>query len=64
MNRYKRIYILLGVLCVACVVTFAVTRYEARREQIESGEAVVWELDTDTVESLSWEYEGQTLSFL
>ena len=63
MNRYKRIYILLGVLCVACVVTFAVTRYEARREQIESGEAVVWELDTDTVESLSWEYEGQTLSF-
>ena len=63
MKRYKRIYILLGVLCVACVVTFAVTRYEARREQIESGEAVVWELDTDTVESLSWEYEGQTLSF-
>ena len=63
MKRYKRIYILLGVLCAACVVTFAVSRYEARKEQIESGEAVVWELDTDAVESLSWEYEGQTLSF-
>ena len=63
MKRYKRIYLLLGVLCAACVVTFAVTQYTDRQDRIESGEAVVWELDTDTVQTLSWEYEEQTLSF-
>ena len=29
MKRYKRLYLLLGVLAVACIATFGVLRFEA-----------------------------------
>ena len=32
MKRYKRIYILLGVLVVACAITFGVSQYEEQQE--------------------------------
>lgn len=63
MNRYKKLYILAGVLVVACLVTFGVTRYEAHQENIQNSGEVVLELPTDSVTSLSWEYDGQSLAF-
>lgn len=63
MNRYKKLYILVGVLVVACLVTFGVTRYESHKEKIQTSDEVVMELSTDSVTALSWEYDGQTLSF-
>ena len=63
MNRAKRLYILLGVLAAACIAAFAVLHLEQRQEEIaESGETVL-EIDPDAVQSLSWEYEGETLAF-
>ena len=63
MNRYKKLYILAGILVVACLVTFGVTRYEARKENIQNSGEVVLELPTDSVTDLSWEYDGQSLAF-
>ena len=63
MNRLKRIWILLGVLAAACVVTFAVSRYETRKELIRNSDEVVLEIDPDSVTALSWSYEDQSFSF-
>lgn len=63
MKRYRRVYILLGVLAAACVATFAVMRLEERQEQIQTSGETVLELSGEEVEALSWDYEGETLSF-
>lgn len=63
MKRSKRLYILLGILVVACAATFALSRYEERQEQIQNSDEVVLEVDSDAVQSLSWEYESRTLAF-
>ena len=63
MKRYKRIYVLLAVLVVACAVTFGVSRYQEHKEQISNSDQVVLEIPTDSVQSLSWEYDGQSLAF-
>lgn len=63
MKRFKKIYILLGVLIVVCVATVAVTRLEERKEQIKNSDAVILELPGDSVQALSWEYENTTLAF-
>lgn len=63
MNRSKKLYILLGILVVACVATFAVMQMEERKEQIKNSEEIILELSSDTVQSLSWEYNGTTLAF-
>ena len=63
MNRSKKLYILLGILAVACVATFAVMQMEERKEQIKETGEIILELPTDSVETLSWEYNGETLAF-
>lgn len=63
MKRYKRIVILLGVLAVACVATFAVSRYEEYKEEIANSDEVILEIPTDSVTSLSWTIDGETLAF-
>lgn len=63
MNRYKRLYVLLGVLVVACAGAFAVSKYEEKKEQIKNSDEVVLEIASENVTGLSWEYEGNTLSF-
>lgn len=63
MKRSKRIYILLGILVVACAITFGVSRYEAQKELIQNSDEVILEIPTDSVQSLSWSYEDQTLAF-
>ena len=62
MKRYKRIVILLAVLGVACVATFAVSRYEAYQEEIQNSDEVILEIPTDSVTALSWTIDGETLS--
>lgn len=63
MKRSKRLMILLGVLVVACVATFVLSRYEEHQEQIQNSDEVVLEIISDAVQSLSWEYESRTLAF-
>lgn len=63
MKRSKRLCILLGVLAVACVATFALSRYQAKKEQIETSGEVVLEIPVDSVQALSWEYDGEELAF-
>lgn len=63
MQRAKRIYLLLGVLAVVCAAAFAVTRYQAEQERISNTNEVVLEIDPDTVDSLSWSCEEESLAF-
>lgn len=63
MNRSKKLYILLGVLAAVCAATFALTRMEERKEQIKNTDSVILELPGESVQSLSWEYAGETLAF-
>lgn len=63
MNRSEKLYILLGVLAVACVATFAVMQMEERQEQIKETGEIILELPSESVQSLSWEYNEETLAF-
>lgn len=63
MNRSKKLCILLGVLAVVCAAAFAALGMEERREQIKTSGETVLEIDPDSVQALSWEYEGRTLAF-
>ena len=63
MKRYKRLYVVLAVLLAACIATFALSRYKAQKEQIQTSGETILSISADEVESLSWDYDGQTLSF-
>lgn len=63
MKRFKRLYVLMGVLLAACVVTLAVSQYETYKEKIRNSDEIILELSPDSVQSLSWEYDSQTLAF-
>ena len=63
MSRSKKLYILLGVLVVACVATLAVTQIAERKEQIKNSGEPILELSSDSVQALSWEHKGETLAF-
>lgn len=63
MKRSKKILILLGIFIVACTATFGVMQYEERKEQIKNSDEIILELAGDSVQSLSWSYEGDTLAF-
>ena len=63
MNRSKKLYVLLGILAVACIATFAVTQMEERKEQIKETGEIILELPSESVQALSWEYNEETLAF-
>ncbi|MGI5963887.1 MAG: DUF4340 domain-containing protein [Lawsonibacter sp.] len=63
MNRTKKLSILLAVLVVACAITFVVSRYEVHKEKIQNSDAIVLELSSDTVDTLSWTCDGQSFAF-
>ncbi len=63
MKRSKRIYILLGVLVVACLATFAAVKLEQRQEQIKNSDEVILSLTAADVQSLSWSYDETSLAF-
>lgn len=59
MKRFKRIYVLLGILVVFCIATFAVMRIEERREEISNSNEIILEVDSSAVETLSWDYTDE-----
>lgn len=63
MKRFKRLGILFGVLVLICGVTFGVSRYELRKEEIKNSDEVILELAADDVTALSWEYDETILAF-
>ena len=63
MKRSKRLSLLLGVLVVVCIATFAVIQLEEKKEQIKLSGEVVLEVSSADVQSLSWEYGGTALAF-
>lgn len=64
MKRFKKLGILLGVLVIVCIATFALTQYEEKQEEIKNSDAIILEIPTDFVTSLSWEYaEEGSLAF-
>ena len=63
MKRFKKIYILLGVLAAACILTFGAMQIKERKEQIKNSEEIILEIPADSVEALSWEYGAETLAF-
>lgn len=63
MKRSRRLLILLGLLLAACAATFGVIRYEEHKEVIRNSDAIVLEIDSDAVQTLSWEYGSETLVF-
>lgn len=63
MKRSKKLYTLLGVLAVVCVLTFAVSKYEEKKEIIKNSDEIILELAKEDVVSLAWEYDDTELSF-
>ena len=58
MKRYKRVIILAAVLVVACIATFALTRYEEKQENIRTSDEIIMQIPSENVLSVSWEYSG------
>ena len=63
MKRAKKLYILLGVLVAVWAITFGVSRYQTRQEEIKNSGEVILEVPTDSVESLSWDVGDRSFSF-
>ncbi|MCI8453119.1 MAG: DUF4340 domain-containing protein [Lachnospiraceae bacterium] len=63
MDRFKKLYILLGILFVACAATFMVIRTEEHKEQIKNSGEIILELPSESVQAFSWEYKGESLAF-
>jgi hypothetical protein len=63
MKRAKKLYLLLGILAVVCVVTLVVSKIEVKKEQIKNSDQIILELPTDSVESLSWDYNDSAFAF-
>ena len=56
MNRSKKLYILLGILAVACIATFAVMQMEERKEPIKETGEIILELPSESVHSLHFSF--------
>ena len=54
MKRTKKLYILLGVLVVICIATFALSKAEEKKENIKNSDKTVLEVDSDSVNKISW----------
>lgn len=63
MKRAKKLYALLGVLVILCAMTFAVSKYEEKKEIIKNSDEIILELDTEKVTKLSWEYGEESFAF-
>lgn len=63
MKRTRKLIILAGVLVGCCILTFCVTRYEEKKEEIQNSDEIILEVETEKVTALSWEYEKESFSF-
>lgn len=57
MQRTRNLYILLAVLAVAAIATFAALQYQEQVERISTSDEIVLEVPADSVQSLSWEVD-------
>ncbi len=63
MNRSKRLYVLLGVLLLLCVLTLGVSKYEEQKEKIKNSDEIIMEINSEDVTSLSWECGSKEFAF-
>lgn len=63
MKRSKRIYLLLFILLLTSIATYAVKQYEEHKENIKNREEIILQIPSDSVKTLSWKHEGESLSF-
>ena len=63
MKRTKKLYILLGVLVVICIATFALSKTEKKKENIKNSDKTVLEVDSDSVNKISWKSSLGSLAF-
>jgi len=63
MKRFKKVFILLGVVAVVCLATLIVTRVEEKKEQIQNTDEVILSVAPGSVTSLAWEYGDTSLAF-
>lgn len=59
MRRSKKIYILLCILAITAIATYAVKQYEEHKEKIRNSEEIILQIPKDSVKSLSWEYKSE-----
>ena len=63
MKRRKKLWIMSGVLILALVLTLSVALIDHKMEKIQESGEVILQVSPDTVTALSWNHEGETLSF-
>ncbi len=63
MSRFKKLGLLSGILVIACIATWILTQVEEKKEQIKTSEAIILQISAEQVQKLSWEYDGEELSF-
>ena len=63
MKRAKKLYILLGVLVVICIATFALSKTEEKKEKIKNSDKTILEVDSDSVNKISWKSSSGSLVF-
>lgn len=63
MKRSKRLLVLVVILAVVSGATLILTKYEEKQEEIKNSDAVILEISSDTVASVSWENTDGSLSF-
>ncbi len=62
-KRVRKIVILLVILVVLCVATLLASLYNEKQEQIQNSNEIIISISTDSVTSLSWEVDDETLGF-
>ncbi len=63
MKRYKKVWILLGVLVLCCAAAFAATKIQEQKENIRNSGEVILSLTEGDIRSVSWEQGGISLAF-
>ena len=60
MKRRKKLTVLAAVLAIALIATVCVAMIDQKTEQIKEFGATVLNIPADSVDTLSWEYQGKT----
>ena len=62
MKRSKRLLLLLAALAVVSLGTLGLLHTEEKKEQIKVSGEIILELDSDSVQALSWKNETEALA--
>ena len=58
MKRSKRLIALAVLLLAVSSATFGLTKYETKKEEIQTSDAIILEIPADSVTSLSWKTDN------